>query len=67
VPAARRRQTLFQLWLECEDSPGGAQARQAVEAAIRQHLPAGRPEAYGAEELGRLNRSLPAGQRFEPY
>jgi hypothetical protein len=66
VAPARRRQTLFQLWLECEDSPAGAQARDAVEAAIRQHLPAG-PKGYGPDELGRLNRGLPAGQRFDPY
>jgi hypothetical protein len=66
VPAARRRQTLYQLWLECEDSPAGTLARQAVEAAIRQHLPAGR-DGYVPEELGRLNRGLPAGQRFDPY
>ena len=52
MPASRRRQTLFQLWLECEDSPDGVLARQAVEAAIRQRLPAGRPDGYGAESWG---------------
>jgi hypothetical protein len=67
VPASRRRQTLFQLWVECEDTPAGAQARQAVEAAIRRSLPAGRPDGYGADELQRLNKSLPPGQRFNPY
>jgi hypothetical protein len=67
VPASRRRQTLFQLWVECEDTPAGEQARQAVEAAIRRSLPAGRPDGYGADELRRLDKTLPAGQRFDPY
>ena len=52
VPASRRRQTLFQLWLECEDSPDGILARQAVEAAIRQRLPAGRPDGVRRRRAG---------------
>jgi hypothetical protein len=67
VPASRRRQTLFQLWLECEESEGGTLGRQAVEAAIRQHLPTGRPEAYSADELRRLNGGRAGDQRFDPY
>ena len=67
VPAEQRRQTLFQLWLECEDSEAGDRARQAIEAAVRQHLPIGSRDAFTVKELQRLNAGRAPGARFQPY
>lgn len=64
--AAARRRLLFDLWDEIDASdPACAPARAIIEAFIRQHLPAGSPEAYSPSELSTLN----AGRaiRFFPY
>jgi hypothetical protein len=64
-PLPERHQLVFELWQECEDSAGGAQARAAIEDETRRQLPAGSPRAFTAAELAGLN----AGQRppFAPY
>jgi hypothetical protein len=67
LPAGERRQALFELWLECEDSPGGADARAAVEEAIRKHFPPRSPDAYTPAELQRLNTRTTPELRFHPY
>jgi hypothetical protein len=62
----QRRRVLFDLWLECDDSPRGAPARAVIEAVIRERLPAGTPAAYTQAELTGLQRLTPK-LRFDPY
>jgi hypothetical protein len=64
-PLAERHHLIFELWQECEESPGGADARAAIEDEVRRQLPAGTPRAFSAAELAALS----AGQTrpFAPY
>jgi hypothetical protein len=64
-PLAERHHLVFELWQECEDSPGGAQARAAIEDEARLQLPAGTPRAFTTAELARLNAGEP--RPFGPY
>lgn len=45
----------------------GERAREAIEAFVRTRLPAGGGDAYGTEELERLNGSRKSRRRFDPY
>lgn len=71
-PALRRR-ILFALWDEAaENGPalvraGGEEARQAIEAFIAAHLPAGSPDAFRSGELAALNRLRTSRVVFAPY
>lgn len=68
---AARKQGLFELWDECEESgdaarvAGGAAARSFIVRYIQVKL-AGR-DAYTAEELARLNKVRRSKARFVPY
>lgn len=46
---------------------GGEQARETIMRFIRRQLPKGSPQAYGAEELRRLNASRRSRSKFAPY
>jgi hypothetical protein len=71
----QRRETIFQLWDECDeprseddDSAAGAlRARSVIAAFIRAELGAGTDRAYQAEELALLNSRRQSRQRFDPY
>ena len=70
-PAARR-QTLFEMWDECAEGEGpmgeaGERARVVVIDWIREHLPAGSPDAYSADEVARLCAKRSSKQPFAPY
>jgi hypothetical protein len=66
-PPAQRRGDLFELWLDCDESPRGAPARALVESIAGRSFPAGGPQGYSAAELTRLNARAPQGLRFNPY
>jgi len=71
-PAARR-QALFELWDEVEETgteemmAAGIQARSLVIGWIRARLPAGTPDAYTTDELARLNARRSSAATFAPY
>ena len=67
LPPRQRRQNLYELWAECDDSERGAPAREVVESAARRHFPPGSAQAFTPDELARWNRSVSAGPRFDPY
>jgi hypothetical protein len=72
LPAAELRADLFALWDECAEGDGptgeaGQRARALVIGWIRAHLPATGPDAFGAEELARLDRGRTSSQHFAPY
>lgn len=77
TPAAQRRRLLFELWDESEEPSSdddqrpealaGARARAEIESAIREQLPEGSAEAYGAAELARLNERRASRRPFAPY
>lgn len=64
---AERRAAIFALWDECMDGAGGRPARAVVEEFVRRRLPMGSAGAFGAAELGALNRHRHSRERFEPY
>ena len=70
---AERREVLFQLWDEVEETgseelvEAGRQARQLVIAWIRWKLPAGSPDAYTSEDLAALARKRTSRAAFAPY
>jgi hypothetical protein len=45
----------------------GERARETITAFVRRQLPAGTADAYGDDELDRLNRSRRSKARFSPY
>lgn len=45
----------------------GERARATIEAFVRERVPAGSGDAYGAEELAALNERRKSERRFEPY
>jgi hypothetical protein len=80
--AAARRSTLFDLWDECLDADGDAEApgdptdaavtgaaraRRVILDFIRSRLPAGSPDAYTPAEIDTLNRRRSSRERFSPY
>ena len=71
-PAARR-QALFELWDEVAETgssemvAAGIQARSLVIGWIRSRLPAGTVDAYGTDELARLNAKRTSKTPFAPY
>jgi hypothetical protein len=73
--AKERRQLIFQLWDECQESAegeaegaaAGARARRGIVLFIREHLAEGSLEAYPKEELATLNLARQSRQRFDPY
>ena len=72
LPAAELRADLFALWDECAEGDGatgeaGQRARALVIGWIRAHLPATGTDAFGAEELARLDRDRTSSQHFAPY
>jgi hypothetical protein len=66
LTASERRRLLFNLWLEMDDSPQGRKGASGIERFIRQHLPAGSPNAFTAAELKAMTAAA-APQRFDPY
>ena len=68
---------LFQLWDECEEprnelddrpeAKAGQRVRGHIIRFVRERLPAGSPEAFGLEELRRLNASRSSTKSFAPY
>lgn len=73
LPAAARREAIFELWDECvedgdeEKVDAGNRARSAVVGFVRAHLPAGSADAYSADELAALNRRRTSKAPFAPY
>ncbi len=71
-PAARR-QALFELWDEIEETgsaemiAAGIQARNLVIGWIRARLPQSSAEAYGVDEIARLNAKRTSKATFAPY
>jgi hypothetical protein len=73
--AKERRQLIFQLWDDCQESAegeaegaaAGARARRGIVLFIREHLAEGSREAYPKEELATLNLARQSRQRFDPY
>jgi len=71
----RRREKIFLLWDECDESRSeddenegaGARARRLITAFIRNELGAGTDRAYPAEELASLNAQRQSKERFDPY
>ena len=62
-----RRAALFTAWDECEEDRVGDEARAAVVDFIRDRLPSGSPDAFGASELQELNARRRSRARFAPY
>jgi hypothetical protein len=67
LPAARKRELIFELWDGCAPDDVGAQAQRIVEQFVREHLPPGTPLAYTPAELAELNRRRLSERVFEPY
>ena len=71
--AERRRALLFELWDECAETgaeqvvSAGDQARATVIGFVRRTLPAGTDDAYGEEEIERLNAGRMSKRAFAPY
>ena len=71
-PAARRL-ALFELWDEAAETgstemvAAGIQARSLVIGWIRARLPEGSADAYGIDELARLNAKRTSKAPFTPY
>ncbi len=66
LPAWERRRILFELWLETDGGPAGAEARAEIERFIRTALPCGSRDAFTASELRAYAQAAP-GRRFAPY
>lgn len=71
LPAAKRRQLVFEIWDECSDEPDAADhaamARATVLAIVREAFPAGTDQAYRPAELLAFNDRRTSRQRFSPY
>jgi len=70
--ARERRAALFALWDECAEGEGpvgeaGDRARVVVIDWIREHLPAGSPDAYTERELADFAAHRTSRQAFSPY
>lgn len=65
-PAARRRR-IFQIWDEMAEDDTGRRGRDIVYEFVRDTIPAGSEDAYGAAELTQLNSIRDSQQRFDPY
>lgn len=66
-PAAQRRRALFRVWDDCSDDSAGGAARAAIEAFVRDRLPASSPDGFAPSELTRLNGARASEARFAPY
>jgi hypothetical protein len=64
---AERRQLLFELWDECDNTNSGREARASILAFIRRRLPLGGADAYSPDELERLNGRRTTAEPFDPY
>ncbi len=71
--ARARKQALFELWDECAETgtedliAAGADARRLVIGFIRARLPAGRADAFTADEISAFNRVKQSKAAFAPY
>jgi hypothetical protein len=63
VPIAARKELLFELWDECEETGLGLTARTTIIGFIARRL----PHAYTAAELTALNARRTSKMRFAPY
>jgi hypothetical protein len=63
--ASQRRKALYELWRDVEDNDAGGRAREMIVEYVRQHLPAGSPDAFTDEELALYNTGTK--RKFEPY
>jgi hypothetical protein len=69
---SRRKQALFELWDECDESDdsrgeAGQRARAMILGWIRTHLPQGAAGGYSPEEIARLHAKRSSKQAFTPY
>jgi hypothetical protein len=67
LPVRALRQRIFALWDNASDDEVGAEARSVIEAFVRETIPAGSPDGFGAEELRALNRTRRSTSPFAPY
>lgn len=67
APAPERRAAIFAIWDECREEEVGLLARALVVSFVRQHLPRGSADAFGAAELEALNARRASTSAFEPY
>lgn len=63
--AQRKRDAVFELWMECDGGTGGV--RSVLENLIRARMPRGSELGFGEAELVERNHGLPGGVRFNPY
>jgi hypothetical protein len=69
---AVRRDVLFAMWDECSegddaDGEAGQRARLMIVGWIRAKLPAGSPDAFGADEIAARSAHRRSRQPFAPY
>lgn len=63
----RRRRAIFAMWEETDEGEAGLGARRAIEAWVREHLPAGEADAFTPDEIRALNATHAHPYRFNPY
>ena len=73
IPVAERKQALFDLWDEVDETgdeeiaAAGTAARAVIIGFLRARFPAGSPNAFTADEVERLNRKRHSRTTFAPY